>query len=424
MSRTSHEGARARPRLKPQVSLASTACPRRPRTFRVSGEASDAPCEAVHRLTSISGSVPLGRGTSVPQRDLSLGPSASQPPSALQQRIRVNQMKKRVAGLCDAATAYFQHISSARPDAAKEREEREVWDGEKQALSDAFSPLRIIYSPNPGQLMISTTEVHGQLNIPEDDPSWAATTRAIAMANIASLWETMVNHKPRDLKFLHLLESTFPDFYIPLTSQGYTMDNDSILHQVQEIRTQHLILKLGMLQTESPHPFNPYQEILKIFCQPHVGIDNLLQAMQNNLDGLGLKGVPGMVDDDWSWRATSMTTRISALCKELPNEDVRDVSAQLPSLEDGYSFDSFLADFKDFTRACFATISAQFSQGFSQNDANSQIQSQLEAELARANAAAGTPRYVEPLVLIWLLANLSAEARLPVLCWEWLRSML
>lgn len=54
MSKTSHEGARARPRLKPQVSPASTACPRRPRTFRVSGEASDAPCEPVRGLTSIS----------------------------------------------------------------------------------------------------------------------------------------------------------------------------------------------------------------------------------------------------------------------------------------------------------------------------------------------------------------------------------
>lgn len=333
-------------------------------------------------------------------------------------------MKKRVAGLCEAATTYFQHTSSTIPDRVKEPEAWEVWQGEKEALSRTFVPLRNVYSPNPGQLMISATEVHGQLNLPEDDPSWAAMTRAIAMANIASLWETMVNHESRDLKFLHLLESTFPDFYIPLTSQGYAMDNDSILHQVQEIRTQHLILKLGMLQTESPHPFNPYQEILKIFCQPHVGIDHLLQAMQNNLDHLGLKGVPGMVDDDWSWHATSMTTRISALCKELPNEDVRDVSAQLKSLEDGYSFDSFLTAFKDFTRDCFAAISAQFSQGFSQNDANSQIQSQLEAELARANAAAGIPRYVEPLMLIWLLPNLSTEARLPVLFWEWLRSML
>lgn len=333
----------------------------------------------------------------------------------------MNQMKKRVAGLCEAATAYFQHISSAIPDAA---EEREVWEGEKEALSLTFTLLRNIYSPNPGQLMISTTEVDGQLNLPEDDPSWAATTRAIALANIASLWETMVDHEPRDLKFLHLLESTFPDFYIPLTSQGYAMDNDSILHQVQEIRTQHLILKLGMLQTESPHPFNPYQEILNIFCQPHVGIDHLLQAMQNNLDRLGLKGVPGMVDDDWSWRATSMTTRISALCKELPNEDVRNVSAQLQSLEDGYSFGSFLTDFKDFTRACFATIRAQLSQGFSQNDVNSQIQFQLEAELARANAAAGTARYVKTLVFMWLYTNLSAEARFPVLFREWLRSML
>ena len=39
MSKISPEGARARPRLKPQVSLASTAYLRHPRTFRVSGDA-------------------------------------------------------------------------------------------------------------------------------------------------------------------------------------------------------------------------------------------------------------------------------------------------------------------------------------------------------------------------------------------------
>ena len=325
----------------------------------------------------------------------------------------MNQMRKRVAGLCDAATAYFQHISSPIPDVP---EEREVWEGEKEVLSEAFSPLRNIYSSDAGQPMISVSEVHEQLNTPQDDPSWLATTQAIALANIASLWETMVDHPIRDLKFLHFLESTFPDFYIPLGPQGYMTDNERILLQVQEMRTQHLILRLEMLQAESRHPFNPYKEILTIFCQSHVGVDQLLQVMQNTVDRLDFKGVHGTIDDDWSWSVvTSMKTRISALCKELPNEEVREVGAQLQSLEDSFSFESFLVAFKNFTRGCFADISRQFSQGFSHTDANSQIQSQLEAEIVRANAATGMPRYVKTLVFIWPRTDMLAEPRLLVL---------
>ncbi|KAK1825742.1 hypothetical protein QBC39DRAFT_387227 [Podospora conica] len=326
--------------------------------------------------------------TSVSQRDVTVDPSASQP-SATQQKIRVNRMKKGVPGLIKAATDYYQHLSTPIPPTP---EDREVWEGEKEILSQIFSPQRNIFIPN-GEPMISATEVHQQLRIPQDDPEWLATTQAIALANIAALWENMVEHPPHQLRFLHLLEATFPDFYIPLGPDGFTIDHDGILHQIQEIRTQHLILKLRLLQTESQFPFNPYQEILNIFCRPNVETNHLLQVMQNNLERLDFKDIPGIVDDDWSnWTVTSMMTRISALCKELPNEEVRDVNAQLQSLEDGYSFNTFLEAFKEFTSLCFNEISGQLSNAISHADTSSQIQTQLEAELARANAAAGVPR--------------------------------
>ena len=300
-------------------------------------------------------------------------------------------MRKRISGLYDAASAYFEHISSPIPDAP---DDLEVWEGMKEALSHSFRVLRTIYNPDAGQPLITASEVQLQLDISQEDPSWAAMAQALALANMASLWEIMVENPTRDLQFLHLLESTFPDFYIPLGPQGYITDKDPILHQIMEIRTQHLFLRLRLLQTESPHPFNPHKEVLKIFCQDHVDVNELQEAMQNNVDRLDFKEVVGMAEEDWSWVAKYMTNRISALCKELPNEEVRDVTAPLESLEDTFSFDNFLDAFQNYTRDWFAEISTSLTtqahpgRPFSQADTSSQIQSQLEAEATRA------PRYV------------------------------
>ena len=79
-------------------------------------------------------------------------------------------MKKRISGLFDAANAYFEHISSPIPDAP---DDLEVWEGMKEVLSHSFRALRTIYTPDAGQPLITAGEVQLQLDISQEDPSWA-----------------------------------------------------------------------------------------------------------------------------------------------------------------------------------------------------------------------------------------------------------
>jgi hypothetical protein len=320
-----------------------------------------------------------------------------QSPSGKAARLRLmNAMLTRLFNACDD---FFAHLCSQSEDAV-------MWEAERRGFRVPFDAYRDYYVSDITDFVVNPAFVVDTMKLVTGTTLWHTVMKTVSAANLTSLFEDIVSIDRHTMLLprLNKWNSVFPEFFFGDGLDNYDQwTNDQVIEQVLMIRTHISILTLQQ-RRENPAPFNPVEEVAKIWCEdtPSGGEVGAFLSRDNE-DAIHLKGI--LASSGWAALARDRNvTRFSSICKMLPNDRIDGFNLDLSQLHETYSFDQFVDSLRDFVRDCFGRIKVSLQQNSSARDSlrppaedanarmdSPQIRSQLETEaMAHALSQAAT----------------------------------
>ncbi|KAL2180772.1 uncharacterized protein P884DRAFT_311500 [Thermothelomyces heterothallicus CBS 202.75] len=312
------------------------------------------------------------------------GPAPSVVSSAVEdtpsrRAAREQVMRAMLSRLFIAADDYFNHTRSDQTDL-------EMWELEQDAYKDVFDAHRRYYVVDDTVPFVDFAFVADTMRLDKKSTLWHKAFKVVSAANLAILLDELTLVKQEDLlPRLQAWHSAFPGFFIAEGSDNTAhARSEQVIEQALLIRMQLSIATLEILKKDSRVPFNPLEEVAKIWCDGDVSPEAIEAFLGNNDDAIQLKPIAPTDFEVAALDRDRNANRFRSLCVLLPKHPVEGHDLDLTQLQDTYPLKDFLDTLRGFVEACFGNIKASLQHDFAHSDptsrAESQIRYQLEAD--------------------------------------------
>lgn len=284
----------------------------------------------------------------------------------------MNLMIKFVDRLLPASKDLMSHLAIEIRD--------ETWSQELRAIKDAFSFYYKIYSTG-SDVFIDVDNVRERTKA-DETPVWSRMTKAIATANLVSLWSDVedLNGDPSNvlnrLPLLQRIDEHFPVSFIPEGRQGLKsfqawLIDDNTNKLAFQIRTHRFIETLRGIQQVSP-----FRLFAKVFLE--LDVDNMSDDMLGEyIQSAEFRKFDGFdIGSDGASEYRNTIDSFRALLTEM------DPSAVISKLEQVYTFQDFLVELREWVKSFEARTPGTSQQLPYNGDGAYTVEAQLEAEAA------------------------------------------
>ncbi|KAK4247819.1 hypothetical protein C7999DRAFT_14214 [Corynascus novoguineensis] len=320
------------------------------------------------------------------------GPAPSVVSSAIddtpsRRAAREQLMGVMLSRLFFAADDYFNHTRSEQTDP-------EMWDAEQEAFKDAFDTYRRHYVADDTAPFVDFNFVADTMRLDKKPALWHKVFKVVSAANFAILFDEITLVKQQDLlPRLQAWHSAFPGLFIAEGSDttAYAR-SEQVIEQALLIRMQLSIATLEVLKRDSRVPFNPVEEIAKIWCDGDVSLESIEAFLGNNDDAIQLKPVAPTSFEAAALDRDRNANRFRSICVLLPKHSIEGHDLDLSQLQDTYPLKEFLETLRSFVAVCFGNIKASLQHDLTHSDAASRAESQIRFQLETDAMAPGFDR--------------------------------
>ncbi|KAK4102709.1 hypothetical protein N658DRAFT_494745 [Parathielavia hyrcaniae] len=330
--------------------------------------------------------------------------SSGVPDTSSQKAAKAKLMQVMLPRTSTATGDLFDHLCS---NSAHD----EMWEAVYGGFKKVFNTYRSYYLVDVVDPVLDPAFVTGTMGIDRASPKWQMVVRIVSAVNIAAfLDDARTFDQLRDpLPVLQEWDSTFSTFFTygePDEAFGATMREQVIEHALM-IRTLLSIFTLEKFQRESPTGFEPLPQLMRIWLDGDMSVDDVQAAVDHKRELLQLKPLAPSDFGAAAFARERSGTRFGSMWLELQKQ-AGQPSLNLGELYEQYPQDEFLDNVQDFVKKSFGRIKVLLHQGTSpardpalpfapdgNPRADSQIRSQLEAD-AMAHSYGGAEPGAQP----------------------------
>jgi hypothetical protein len=306
----------------------------------------------------------------------------------------------------NASEDLFNHLCSSSADP-------EIWEIEHGGYKKAFDTYRSYYLADIADPAVDPIFVADTMGVDRASPLWQKVVRIVSAGNITSFLDDVrtIHQQPDPLPLFQEWDSTFAAFFDygdPDVRYGATNKELAIEHALT-IRTLLSIFTLDKFQRDSPTPFQPLTQLVRIWCDGDMSVEDVQAVIdENRKHDLQLRplapsdfGAATFARDRSEYRFCCMWGDLQKLAGE-SNINFHNLYATYATVEE------FQRHVQDFVQRSFDRVKASLQQGLSVGQdsalavapsdgtsrADSQIRSQLETDAVAHGFGGAEPGYV------------------------------